>query len=115
MWTCKDKRSETLAILSSLRLRRPKFGNHFFVESKLSKSFEMFKDTQKNEKEPHDQPSFAMLLAADSEANLPSIGRWPQLAVSRGSDPTVLSSGVRLGWKQNGLERGQQVEKNGDK
>ncbi|CAL1171837.1 unnamed protein product [Cladocopium goreaui] len=29
------------------------------------------------------------------EANLPSIGRWPQLAVSKGSDPTVLSSGTR--------------------
>ena len=29
------------------------------------------------------------------QENMPSIGRWPQLAVSKGSDATALSTGCR--------------------
>eukprot|EP00434_Breviolum_minutum_P013997 symbB.v1.2.012345.t1/scaffold826.1/size159518/12 len=34
-------------------------------------------------------------IAMEGEENMPSIGRWPQLAVSKGSDATALSTGCR--------------------
>ena len=76
------------------------WGIIFFGESKSIESSDTLRKMRKNHVKNGAFQSFAMLIAANSsscEANLPSIGRWPQLAVSKGSDPTVLSSGTRLG------------------